>query len=103
MTNGTYAVTACGEVLNYLTSVSGKVLSFDAREFTYDWAKIKNPSDDYLGTNAKLEELYASIHIDQSTKEPIYEKSSERVAEGYANDAILDYSNWYDKMKSIGY
>ena len=67
----------CNVPLNYITGVGGKVFTFDARMFTYDWTGAKNPFVKYLTTSKKTQELYKSLHIDQSTKNPVFVDSSD--------------------------
>ena len=61
-----------------------------------------------LSSSNKVKDIYKAIHIDKSYKEPIYEKSSGRVAEAYDFEEMMDWTPFYDKsldkkMKLIVY
>jgi len=48
--------------------------------------------------SGKLNDLFKSLHIENSTKVPIYEFDSDRVDVAYASDNLVDYSNYYNKL-----
>lgn len=89
---------SCNAVMDYIEAVNGGVLEYNARIFNSDWEKIEGPYNDYLGKSSKISDLYKAIHIDDSFKTPIYESGSEAVAEGYASDNLVDYSDYYNYM-----
>ena len=63
---------ACSSILTYITSVTGDVLPYDARIFGYDWDKVENPVIDYFTISGQVEEIYKLIHVEDSTKRPIF-------------------------------
>ena len=46
--------------------------------------------------SAKVNEIYKAIHIDKSTKTPVFEPSSARVSAALDQDAMIDYMSWLD-------
>lgn len=67
----------CTEILQYVQSVAGRVVNYDATIFNYDLDAIQAPYNAYLMdfidgkvSNAKAAELYDSLHIAQSPKNP---------------------------------
>ena len=65
------ASSICEQTMDYIDEVAGGLFTYDARIFDYDWTK--GPiMDDFLTNSGKKNELYKAIHIDQSTKVPIF-------------------------------
>ena len=69
------------------------VLSYDARIFGYDFDPVEALVIEYL--NSTTSGLYDAIHVSQSTKKPIFEFSSEKVAEAYDAEEFDDYTLYY--------
>ena len=88
----------CSETLDYVLEVGGGVFDKDARLFDYDYmaGAFKRPYLDYFNKSALLPEILKAIHIENSTKVPIFEASSERVAVAFDADQMIDYMAWYD-------
>lgn len=80
--------------MDYIESVSGNVFPYDNRIFDYDWNPIENTVTDYFTVSARVQEIYQAIHIDKSTKVPVFEMDSEAVSKAFALDGMTDYS-WY--------
>ena len=94
--------------MDYIDEVAGGLFTYDGTIFDYDWNPIGDPVDNFLANCAKKADLYMAIHIDMSTKVPIYEPGSERVGEAYDFEEMIDWSSFYDKsiyegMKMIVY
>ena len=53
---------------------------------------------DYLTVSAKVDQIYTAIHVDKSTKEPVFEMSSDKVGDAFNGDMMIDYSNVYEKL-----
>lgn len=85
----------CAYMSTYMSNMDAGVLDYNLRIFSnQDWSPIENSVINYLNTTA----LYKTIHIDQSTKSPIYNWDSDSVDKGYASDNLLDYSWYYDYL-----
>lgn len=82
----------CGELMSYVDEQAGGRYSFNGAIFGYDWDPEASPVYDYLGKSAKKDDIYKALHIDQSTKQPIYESSSSRVSSAYNHEIMLDWS-----------
>mmetsp|Transcript_42372 Transcript_42372/g.65039 ORF Transcript_42372/g.65039 Transcript_42372/m.65039 type:complete len:464 (-) Transcript_42372:197-1588(-) len=96
--NTTEALDTCEEMLTYISVVSGEVLSYNAQLFESDWDKVESPYLDMLTVSNKSEQLYAAIHVNQSTKSPVYESFSPEVGEAYTYDNMIDYSHVYREI-----
>ncbi len=63
--------------MNYIDDMAGGLFTYDGTIFEVDWDAQQKVVENYLGTqNSKSNELYSSIHIDQSTKSPKFEMNS---------------------------
>jgi len=83
--------------MDYIDEIAGGLFTYDGTIFDYDWNPIGDPVDYFLANCTKRKDLYTALHIDKSTKVPIYEPSSERVAEAYDFEEMIDWSSYYDK------
>ncbi len=86
----------CGMTMDYIDELAGGLFTYDARIFDSDWKPIGAVMDDFLINSKKKEQLYKAIHIDKSTKTPVFEHSSAKVAEAYDFEEMTDYTDWYD-------
>jgi hypothetical protein len=81
----TAAGSICGKPMDYVLEVGGNVFTYDARIFDYDFAPLETPYLTYLSNTTNFyDTLYQSIHVNGSTKVPIFESASERVSDAYA-------------------
>jgi hypothetical protein len=55
-----------------------------------------------LSNSKQATDIYKALHIDKSSKTPIYESSSENVAKNYAFEEMLDWTSFYDRALSRG-
>ena len=78
--------------------VSGNVFDYDSRVFSYDFEAIEAPYLGYLTKSGKVKDLYTAIHVDKSTKSPVFEKASAAVAKAYQSDNLVDYSSYYNYL-----
>ena len=46
--------------------------------------------------SARVQDIYQAIHIDKSSKTPVFEPSSARVSAALEPDAMIDYMSWLD-------
>ena len=76
----------CSNIMGYITSVSGNVFPYDNRIFGVDWDAVENPVTDYFTISGKVDEIYKLIHVDDSTKVPVFEMGSGAVGEAFADD-----------------
>lgn len=76
----------CSAIMGYITGVSGNVFPYDNRIFGSDWDAIENQVIDYFTTSDAIQQIYAQIHVTDSTKVPVFEMSSGDVGEAFAPD-----------------
>lgn len=86
--------------MNYIDKVAGGLFTYDGSIFDYDWDPIEQVVSDFLSNCGKKKELYIALHVDKSNKDPVFEFSSDRVADAYDYEEMLDWSSWYDKLLS---
>lgn len=98
--NWTLSSDLCGQTMDYIDDVAGGLFTYDARIFDVDWAPIGAVMDDFLIRSAKKDQLYKAIHIDKSTKVPVFQHSSQEVAQAYDFEEMTDYTDWYDQVFS---
>ena len=89
-----FAHQTCLDIMNYIQGVTGDVLPYDTRIFEYDWNPLEDAVIDYFTVSAKVEDIYEAIHIEESTKDPVFSMSSKAVGNAFTYDNMLDYS-WY--------
>lgn len=85
--------------MDYINTVSGGVFAYDGRIFDQDWNAVEQPYVDMLSISSQKSLIYELIHIDDSTKEPVFNgEGSDSVAEGYRSDNLVDYSSYYNEL-----
>ena len=84
----------CKDIMGYIQAVSGNVLNYDFRIFDYDWDPIESAVTDYFTVSARVLEIYDAIHIENSTKVPVFDMNSGSVSKAWAYDNLTDYT-WY--------
>ena len=91
----------CTATLDLILELGGGVFDKDARLFDYDYlaGAFKQPYQDYFNKSGKLQEIFKAIHVENSTKIPVFEPSSERVAAAIDGDSMIDYMQWLDYKK----
>lgn len=57
---------------------------------------MEDAFQDFFTVSGKVNQIYSALHVDQSTKVPIYEPSSEKVYENYKFEEGDDYSRYYE-------
>eukprot|EP00347_Sterkiella_histriomuscorum_P012091 403369927 len=93
----------CSQVLDYIQDIGGDLFSYDARIFTADYQAISKIYEGFLTSSKQAAQLYKAIHIDKSTKVPIFSKKSKQVEAAFNEIAMLDSSYYIDQILSIGY
>eukprot|EP00347_Sterkiella_histriomuscorum_P017204 403350276 len=88
----------CDSPVNYINDVAGGVFKFDSRQFYSEWSPVEQVLYDFLSNSIRKQELYKAIHIEKSTKVPIYEPSSEKVSDAYQYEVLDDYTNIMDEV-----
>ncbi len=83
-TNWAAAPDACTKTTSYIDDMAGGVYTYDARTYDSDWNQIESVVTDYLTKSGKVNDLYKAIHVDKSTKKPVFEMESQAVADAYA-------------------
>ena len=90
--------------MDYINTVSGHVFAYDGRIFDYDWAAIEDPYVEMLMNSTQKERFYQLIHVENSTKRPVFEGfGSQNVSEGYQTDNLIDYSSYYNELIDKNY
>jgi carboxypeptidase C (cathepsin A) len=92
--NMSKGVDNCNKIMRYIKDVNGKNFEYNARIYDYDWEPEEEVVVDFLTKSGKVNEIYEAIHINMSTKSPVFEWSSDAVDIGYLADGLIDYS-WY--------
>lgn len=71
----------CTGILDYLGQMNGDVCNYDATIFDADLDAQQEPFESYLkaATNAQSAELYKALHVDKSTKSPVFQRSNHKV------------------------
>ena len=87
-------VPTCQAVMGYIEDVTGGAFEYNAQIFDYEWNEEQQVVVDFLTKSGKVNDIYAAIHVENSTKDPIFEWGSDRVDFFYRSDILLDYS-WY--------
>lgn len=94
--NISQATETCEKIMEYISTIGAGVFPYDSRIYGYDWV-VSSGMRTYLTSNAQKEQLYKAIHIDGSTKVPIYATGSDEVAKAY------DFEEWDDYTEMFSY
>lgn len=90
----------CSSTIDYAIDVSGDTFSYDASIFDPDWDKTMREDDvkNYIMKSNKKEDLYKALHIDGSTKNPVFNWGGGPVSAAYEYEEMVDWSQWYDMV-----
>ena len=90
----------CANIMGYITEVTGDVFAYDQRIFGVDWDPIEDPVTNYFTIQeaATLTDIFTKIHVNDSTKDPVFEMGSSSVGEAFVSDNLLDYSEYVVKL-----
>lgn len=59
--------------MGYIEDVAGNPFPYDMRIFDYDWDPIEDPVVGYFSAdNPNATTLYSDIHVESSTKNPVF-------------------------------
>jgi len=89
-----YAHQVCLQIMDYIEGVTANVLPYDTRIFDYDWNPREDMVIDYFTVSGQVQDIYKAIHIDKSTKVPVFSMNSSKVGNAFTYDNMIDYS-WY--------
>jgi hypothetical protein len=84
--------------IDYVIDVSGDTFSYDVSMFDPDWDKTMREDDvkHYIKESNQREKLYEAIHVNSSTRVPLFQWSSGDVSDAYQYEAMVDWSRYYD-------
>ena len=88
----------CAAIMDYITGISGNMFPYDTRIFDYDWDPYEQIVTDYFTVSEDVSTIYTSIHVEASTKTPVFEMSSSAVGEAFVMDNLIDYSSYVEKL-----
>jgi hypothetical protein len=88
----------CSKIMSYIEGVSGNVFPYDNRIFDYDWDPTEQIVTDYFTISTEVQKIYEAIHVNDSTKTPVFEMSSSAVGDAFVDDNLLDYSWYYEEL-----
>ncbi|CDW77081.1 serine carboxypeptidase [Stylonychia lemnae] len=94
------ALNTCEQTMTYINDIAGGVFKYDSRIFIYDWSPVEQVVYDFLQKSNRVQELYMALHIEKSTKVPIYEPQSDAVAQAYNYEVMVDYTSIIDDVLS---
>jgi hypothetical protein len=94
----------CSSTIDYVIDVSGDTFSYDVSIFDPDWDKTMREDDvkHYIKESNKRQELYEAIHVNSSTRVPLFEWSCGDVSDAYQYEAMVDWSRYYDYVAAPG-
>ena len=93
---------ACTATLEYIKGISAGVVNYDATIFNPELYAAEAPYQLYLSDqNPKSGEFYSAIHIDQSTKIPIFNSGSQEVYNAIEAEEYIDWTHFYDDMLTL--
>ena len=78
-----------------MTSVSGEVLPYDNRIFVPDWDLVEDPVKNYFAaSNPNSTAIYTALHVQNSTKVPIFEMKNADVHAALVADNLSNYAEY---------
>lgn len=88
--------------MNYIRSVSGDVLDYDARMFESEMAIYDKNVKDYFNLSKEKEKIYKAIHIEKSTQDPKYIMENDEVAKALDGEINEDFTEYYSFILEHG-
>ena len=94
------ATDRCAGMIEYVISVSGGMSMKDSRIFNRDWNMIEDPVKNYFAQQdeATMREIFKAIHVEESTKAPIFHMNSHEVSDAFIYDKLIDYSTYVEAL-----
>lgn len=93
----------CKDMMGYISAVSGGVLPYNSMMFQSEWDAVESPIKELFGNSTQREDIFKALHIDHSTKRPVFNWASDSVQDGYKYDNMVDYSFYYNYLIQAGY
>lgn len=96
--NQTRGSDTCNSIMAYIKDVSAGVGWYDARIFSYDWDPLEKVIEDLFTKSSRKEDMQKILHLQNSTRSPLFSFSSSKVKEAYKSTFIVDYSFYYNYL-----
>ena len=84
--------------MRYIEGLSGGLFAYDTRIFECDWEVEEKPILDYFSFMDKLDELHVALHVNESTKEPVFEMDSFSVFTAFKGDLMTNGIHYYQQL-----
>lgn len=96
--------------MGYIDGVSGgvglkggNVYSYNGLIFEYDFDPIEQIVIDYFSTdNSVYDDIYTAIHVQDSTKDPVFQMSSHEVGQALKADDMISYTEYVVNLVNAG-
>jgi hypothetical protein len=82
----------------YIKSVSHHVAWYDSRIFLYDFYPLELVVTNLFTKSDRSKELIEAIHMEDSTRDPVFSYGSAGVKAAYRSDQLKDYSFYYNYL-----
>jgi hypothetical protein len=88
----------CAATIDYAIDISGTVFDYDVSINDADFEGIYHEDDvkNYIMNSTKMNDLYKALHIDKSTKVPVFKWSCRECARALDHEDLVDWTPWYD-------
>lgn len=99
--NFTEAAEVCLEIDAYISTASGGVYEKDNRMFDSFWTDyVERPLANYFNAdlNSRATDVWTAIHVESSTKSPIFEMENIGVDSALLGHRLLDFSSNYTSL-----
>ena len=94
--NAANAAEICGRISGYVDAVDGGVYVYDARTFGHDLNEQDELLDEYFSLGPDASAVHAQLHVENSTKSPVFSRSNKTVNENMKLDTIQTIVKDYD-------
>jgi len=96
--NLTATADKCGAIMDYVETISDNVLPYNSRIFDYDFDPKEQVVKDIFTKSTLVEDIYKSLHVENSTKVPKFMFGNGEVYEHLVDKTMLDYSFYYNYL-----
>ena len=89
--------------MTYIEEISGNVFAYDQRIFGEDWDIKEDPVTNYFTAQPAdtLQTIYESIHVEDSTKVPVFEMGSSAVSAAFNGDKMINYADVVQELIAL--
>ena len=101
--NLTATADKCGEIMDYIESISANVLPYNSRLFEYDWGPNEDAIVNIFTKSTQVDKIYEAIHVSNSTKVPKFMFGNEQVYDHLVDKTMLDYSYLFNYLIDAKY